>query len=138
MSCETQLGVRRAKSISLRAPHSPELTRQHVLPFSLTLVFYWRDGLSRKGGIACIVVLFCYHFPLFIISFSPWYPSPTDFNSPLQTVLLCSPCKDVLCDMEERFWNSIYRLKNALSCGRVLPGAGEIEATCIRRLTVGM
>ncbi|PFX30518.1 Bardet-Biedl syndrome 12 protein [Stylophora pistillata] len=59
-----------------------------------------------------------------------------DFNSPLQTVLLCSPCKDVLCDMEERFWNSIYRLKNALSCGRVLPGAGEIEAACIRRLTV--
>ncbi|KAL9966260.1 hypothetical protein ACROYT_G024308 [Oculina patagonica] len=57
-----------------------------------------------------------------------------DSNSPLQTVLLCNPCKDVLCDMEERFWNSIYRLKNALSCGRVLPGAGEIELACIRRL----
>lgn len=55
-------------------------------------------------------------------------------RSPLQTVLLCSPSKDVLCDMEERFWNCIHRLKNALSCGRVLPGAGEIETACIRRL----
>ncbi|KAJ7389878.1 chaperone-mediated protein complex assembly [Desmophyllum pertusum] len=58
----------------------------------------------------------------------------TDLNSPLQTVLLCSPCKDLLCDMEERFWNSIHRLKNALACGRVLPGAGKIELACIRRL----
>jgi len=36
--------------------------------------------------------------------------------------------------MEERFWNSIHRLKNALSCCRVLPGAGAIEIACIRRL----
>ena len=49
-------------------------------------------------------------------------------------MLLCSPSKDVLCDMEERFWNSIHRLKNAFSCGRVLPGAGAIEIACIRRL----
>ena len=36
--------------------------------------------------------------------------------------------------MEERFWNSIHRLKNTLSSGRVLPGAGAIEVACIRRL----
>lgn len=59
---------------------------------------------------------------------------PSDVNSPLQTVLLCSPCKDLLCDAEERFWNSIYHIKNALACGRVLPGAGAIEIACIRRL----
>ncbi|XP_067021337.1 uncharacterized protein [Acropora muricata] len=60
---------------------------------------------------------------------------PDDFISPLQTVLLCGPSKNVLCDMEERFWNSICRLKNALCCGRVLPGAGVPEIACIRRLT---
>lgn len=50
-------------------------------------------------------------------------------------MLLCGPSKNVLCDMEERFWNSICRLKNALCCGRVLPGAGVPEIACIRRLT---
>ena len=55
-------------------------------------------------------------------------------NSPLQTVLLCSPCKDHVCDAEHRFWNCIHRLKNVLACGRVLPGAGAPEIACIRRL----
>ena len=57
-----------------------------------------------------------------------------DINSPLQTVLLCSPCKDHVCDAEHRFWNSIHRLKNVLACGRLLPGAGVPEIACIRRL----
>ena len=52
-------------------------------------------------------------------------------------MLLCGPSKNVLCDMKERFWNSICRVKNALCCGRVLPGAGVPEIACIRRLTGG-
>ena len=49
-------------------------------------------------------------------------------------MLLCGPCKDLLCEAGEKFWNSIHRLKNALACGRVLPGAGAPEIACIRRL----
>ncbi|XP_068743769.1 uncharacterized protein [Montipora capricornis] len=57
-----------------------------------------------------------------------------DFISPLQTVLLCGPSENLLDTAEERFWNSIYRVRNALHGDRVLPGAGSPEIACIRRL----
>ena len=68
---------------------------------------------------------------MFLKSFLRFF---TDLKSSMQTVLLCNPCGDLLCDMEERFWNAVYRLKNSLRHNRVLPGAGAIEIACVQRL----
>ncbi|XP_078601351.1 chaperonin-containing T-complex member BBS12-like [Branchiostoma floridae x Branchiostoma japonicum] len=50
------------------------------------------------------------------------------------SVVLCSLTKVELHDVEQHFWICLNRLKNALSEGKVLPGGGSPELTCIRCL----
>ena len=60
--------------------------------------------------------------------------SRSTHQDPLQTVVLCGTCRDGVYDMEFKFWNCLDRLRNALSCGRALPGAGIPEIACIEHL----
>jgi chaperonin GroEL (HSP60 family) len=52
----------------------------------------------------------------------------------LQTVLLCGSSEQLLMDLELAFWNCVFCLRNAVNCGRVLPGAGRTELACIKKL----
>lgn len=53
---------------------------------------------------------------------------------PLQTALITGPSRDIVCDSEMNFWGCVYSLKNAISCKKVLPGAGICERACIQEL----
>ncbi|KAI8478020.1 chaperone-mediated protein complex assembly [Branchiostoma belcheri] len=57
-------------------------------------------------------------------------------GTPGQTwsTVLCSLTKAELHHVEQQFWICLHRLKNALSEGKVLPGSGSPELTCIRCL----
>ncbi|XP_019621605.1 PREDICTED: Bardet-Biedl syndrome 12 protein-like isoform X1 [Branchiostoma belcheri] len=57
-------------------------------------------------------------------------------GTPGQTwsAVLCCLTKAELHHVEQQFWICLHRLKNALAEGKVLPGGGSPELTCIRCL----
>ncbi|XP_078396003.1 chaperonin-containing T-complex member BBS12 [Cetorhinus maximus] len=56
------------------------------------------------------------------------------YKTAVITVVLCSPLSCKQQTLADQFWTCAYRLKHALSEGRIFPGAGATELVCLCHL----